>query len=297
MDLFCSTVIPTVNRPTLSAAVESVLSQQPRAGAEVIVVNDSGAPLPPMSWQSSRGVSVLTTGRHERSVARNAGAAVARGRYLHFLDDDDLLLPGALTALETLSETVDNSGVWLYGDYRTVDREGDFLAEFRPGLVGNIFAMLVAGESIPFQASLLRTSAFFRAGGFWQDPAIVGVEDRELGRRLALLGTVAYTPVTVATIRVGENGSTTNWATIAEGDRLGREQALSRSRAFARARESASSCYWRGRVARAYLASGGWNLRRGRFGTCTQRTAAAAAIGAPALPAPSFWRGLLKPAR
>ena len=45
--MFSSTVIPTVNRPTLSRAVRSVLQQNFTADDfEVIVVNDSGQPLP-----------------------------------------------------------------------------------------------------------------------------------------------------------------------------------------------------------------------------------------------------------
>ena len=95
--MFCSTVIPTIGRSTLSRAVCSVLQQSFTADEfEVIVVNDSGSPLPDADWQHSDHVRVLHTNRRERSVARNTGAAIAEGRYLHFLDDDDWLLPGAL---------------------------------------------------------------------------------------------------------------------------------------------------------------------------------------------------------
>jgi len=51
---------------------------------EVIIVNDSGQPLPEADWQKSKRVRIINTNRRERSVARNAGAAIARGRYLHF---------------------------------------------------------------------------------------------------------------------------------------------------------------------------------------------------------------------
>jgi glycosyltransferase involved in cell wall biosynthesis len=85
--MFCSTVIPTIGRPTLSRAVCSLLDQAFTADDfEVIVVNDSGRPLPEMDWQHSAQVRVIDTNRRERSVARNTGAAIAGGRYLHFLD-------------------------------------------------------------------------------------------------------------------------------------------------------------------------------------------------------------------
>ena len=50
------------------------------ADFEVIVVNDSGQPLPDMDWQHCPRVRVIDTNRRERSVARNTGAAIAQGK-------------------------------------------------------------------------------------------------------------------------------------------------------------------------------------------------------------------------
>jgi glycosyltransferase involved in cell wall biosynthesis len=291
MDVFSSTIIPTVNRPTLSRAISSVLEQAfSAADFEVIVVNDSGQPMPDTDWRHSERVRVIDTNRRERSVARNTGAAIARGKYLHFLDDDDWLLPGALDALWALDQTSD--AVWLYGSYQTVDNDGNLIEEFHPGIAGNIFALLVAGEGIPFQVSLLQARQFYAVGGFDPHPTITGVEDRDLGRRMALTGAVAYTPAIVAKIRIGQQGSTTNWATLAESDRRGREKVLSAQNAFARLRGSANSSYWRGRVSRAYFASMVWNLRRKNiFAAASRATAGLVLAGAHTLSA-DFWHGL-----
>lgn len=287
--MLCSTIIPTINRASLPRAVMSVLEQdlEPQEH-EIIVVNDSGEPLPKAPWLASPLITVIDTNRRERSVARNAGAAVARGRYLHFLDDDDVLLPGALPAFWELSQRTE--AAWLFGSWQTVDNDGNLLAEFRPDLHGNISALLVAGESLPLQASLLEARAFFAAGAF--DPAIVGVEDRDLGRRLGLSVEIAHTPALVARIRVGERGSTTKWSTLAEQDRWGREKALGAPNAPSRLRRSAHTCYWRGRVARAYLASTVWNLRKGNALTALSRAAAGVALALPSGFRPSFWQGL-----
>ena len=95
--MFCTSIIPTVGRKTLQRAVQSVLDQNFSADEfEVIVVNDSGSPLPFADWQSSPLVRVIHTDHQERCVARNTAAALAKGTYLHFLDDDDWMLPGAL---------------------------------------------------------------------------------------------------------------------------------------------------------------------------------------------------------
>jgi glycosyltransferase involved in cell wall biosynthesis len=232
-------------------------------------------------------VRVINTNRRERSTARNTGAAIARGKYFHFLDDDDWLLPDAIEAWWDLDQISD--AVWLYGSYQTVNNEGEIIEEIHPERKGNIFALLVAGHAIPLQASLINANAFFVAGAF--DPTITGVEDRDLGRRLALSGEIAYSPRLVASIRIGQIGSTTDWARLAEDDRWGREKALSAPNAFARLRASAYSDYWRGRVSRAYIASSVWNLKRRNILTALGRGMTGLVVVGEHAIKPKFWLG------
>jgi glycosyltransferase involved in cell wall biosynthesis len=83
--MFCSTVIPTIGRSTLSRAVKSVLDQEVDPEQfEVIVVNDSGSPLPEEDWQKSERVTIKSTNQHNRTVARNAVAAIAKGGSINF---------------------------------------------------------------------------------------------------------------------------------------------------------------------------------------------------------------------
>lgn len=301
MEIFSSTIIPTINRSTLSRAVCSVLNQEfSAADFEVIVVNDSGQPLPAMEWQHSERVRVITTNRRERSVARNTGAAIARGKYLHFLDDDDMLLPGALDAFWKLSQDTSNAS-WLYGSYRTVNNDGNLIEEISPGITRDIIALLVAGEALPLQASFFEAKQFFAAGAF--DSTITGVEDRDLGRRIALCTMVAYTPVVVAQIRIGEEGSTTNWAILAEDDRRVREKVLSMQNAPHRLRASANSLCWYGqpirsycygRIFRAYIASMVWNLQRKNWLIASSRAIASLAFVGPQSLTKDFRLGIQK---
>jgi glycosyltransferase involved in cell wall biosynthesis len=289
--MFCSTIIPTISRPSLARAVQSVLDQDfTAADFEVIVVNDSGKPLPEEDWQKSNHVRVINTNRRERSVARNTGAAIAQGSFLHFLDDDDILLPGALQAFWELSQR-DKDAAWLYGSWRIVDNDGNQVDEFHPELRGNISALLVCGEGLPMQASLLRTDAFYAVGAYDAAPIITGVEDRDIGRRISLSGEIAFTAAVVAQIRIGEVGSSTNWKVIAEGDRWGREKALHAPKAFSRIRASITSNYWRGRTSRAYLASMLWNLKRRSLFVAVNRFFEGIAITGLHLFSAEYWRG------
>src|SRR5688572_16908352 len=154
--MFCSVIIPTIGRPTLAQAVNSVLEQDcAAAGFEVIVVNDTGRPLSAGAWRPAEQVRVVTTNRRERSIARNTGAALAKGDYLCFLDDDDWLLPGALQAFRCLAASAPQAG-WLYGGLRVVGGEDRVLGEANSGLNGNCLLQLLGGAWAPLQASLIR---------------------------------------------------------------------------------------------------------------------------------------------
>ncbi|MSP11864.1 MAG: glycosyltransferase family 2 protein [Chloroflexi bacterium] len=121
--IFCSTIIPTIGRETLQRAITSVLEQRlAAANFEIIVVNDSGKPLLDGDWRGDRRVQVIATCCRERSVARNTGAAVARGQYLHFLDDDDWMLPGAFEHFWQLAQRAPHAA-WLYGGSQLVNRQ------------------------------------------------------------------------------------------------------------------------------------------------------------------------------
>jgi glycosyltransferase involved in cell wall biosynthesis len=268
MDIFCSTIIPTIGRASLSQAVESVLNQELKGEqVEVIVVNDSGTPLPPAAWQLLPHVTVIQTNRRERSLARNAGAAAACGRYLHFLDDDDWIEP---LALQTLIDLAQRSGApWVYGSTQTHDRNGQPLIELHHGLQGNCFLPVMAGEWIPLQASLISAEAFFAVGGF--NPLLCGPEDIDLLRRVALRCEIAGTDSIVANILLGQTGSTTDRDRHPIQSRWAREQILDESGVFARLKDSLThqvageQAAWHGRIVRIYLTSALWNLQRRRL--------------------------------
>lgn len=293
--MFCSTIIPTIGRPTLSRAVESLLQQDiPDNDYEIIIVNDSGTDLTEGDWQRHERLKVISTNCRERSVARNTGAALAKGNYLHFLDDDDWLTPGALRRFYELSQKTSTG--WLYGSSQLVDQHGRSLIRLEHGLQGNCFIQVLAGEWIPLQASLIKTQAFFDVGGF--NPRLAGPEDIDLLRRISLTEDLAgFTEVAAYLVRNDPN-TTTDYARHPELSRLAREEILDKPAVFNRMWASASSGYWRGRVVRAYTTSVVWNLLHERAFTAASRAVyglVGLGLSGRHIFSEAFWRAIAHP--
>jgi glycosyltransferase involved in cell wall biosynthesis len=266
--MYCSIIIPTVGRSSLTRAVESVLQQRlPEENFEVIVVNDSGKPLPQAHWQTSEQVQVINTNKRERSVARNTGAAAAKGKYLHFLDDDDWVVPGAYQHLWKLSRT--SNAKWLYGITQLVNRQEEPQIQLRHGLNGNCFVHVMSGEWIPLQSSWIERRTFMKVGGF--NPLLAGPEDIDLLRRIVLEHEVAETPNLISQVIMGGEGTTTDYAHHSEASRWAREHILNASGVQNRMAASASSPSWKGRIFRVYMTSVVWNLKQRQFFTALSR--------------------------
>jgi glycosyltransferase involved in cell wall biosynthesis len=266
--MYCSIIIPTVGRSSLTRAVESVLQQRlPEEGFEVIVVNDSGKPLPEADWQTFEQVQVINTNTRERSVARNTGAAASKGKYLHFLDDDDWVVPGAYQYLWKLSRT--SNAKWLYGITQLVNRQEEPQIQLRHGLNGNCFVHVMSGEWIPLQSSWIERKTFMKVGGF--NPLLAGPEDIDLLRRIVLEHEVAETPNLISQVIMGGEGTTTDYAHHSEASRWAREHILNASGVQTRMAASASSPSWKGRIFRVYMTSVVWNLKQRQFFTALSR--------------------------
>jgi glycosyltransferase involved in cell wall biosynthesis len=264
--IYCSIIIPTISRQSLSKAVESVLTQEfPQENIEVIVVNDSGLELPQEAWQASERVQVINTQKRERSFARNAGAAIARGKYLLFLDDDDTLLPNALNSFLKLSEQ--ESANLYYGGYNICFPDGRPKFTYRPDETGNCLIRLLMAEWIPLQASMIEKEAFFHVGGY--NPKMVPHEDIDFTLKMAYNHNFAVTNSVIFNYLVDRNTSTTDQSNFFDEFYEMRETILDMPSAFNRIRESAcDQCekteYWKGRVSGIYFSSMARNWKHKR---------------------------------
>lgn len=138
-----SVIIPTKDRPEmLTQAIHSVLNQT-FTDLEIIVVNDGGVDVQSViSRLNTRGNIVYK--KHDRaldrSAARNTGIRAARGKYIAYLDDDDIYYPNHI---ETLIKFLENGEYKIAytdavmaqqekknGEYVTVNRSAPYSLDF-----------------------------------------------------------------------------------------------------------------------------------------------------------------------
>ena len=113
-------LIPTFRRPALlREAIDSALAQQ-GVSVEIVVVDDSaeGGARDTVASIADARITYLhndppSGGRP--ALVRNAGLHLARGRFIHFLDDDDRAVPGFYRAAVTAFEANPNKGVVFGG--------------------------------------------------------------------------------------------------------------------------------------------------------------------------------------
>ena len=98
MQPLVSVIIPAYNCVEfVSHAINSVLKQN-YENKEIIVVNDGSTDDTPDVLESfGDQITVVNKENGGAPTARNAGLRIARGKYIAFLDADDLWLDGKLT--------------------------------------------------------------------------------------------------------------------------------------------------------------------------------------------------------
>ena len=97
-------VVPTHARPVqIEACLDGLSRLDPVPGGFEIVIVDDGSPRSIetliAAWRDRLPIRLIVRARGGPAKARNDGAEMARGRYLAFIDDDCIPLPGWLSAL------------------------------------------------------------------------------------------------------------------------------------------------------------------------------------------------------
>ena len=179
-----SVIIPTHNRwPMIGEAVESVLAQSFQ-DFELIVVDDGSSDGSAENIKGlGRDIRIIVQSRCGVSAARNYGASVARGRYLAFLDSDDLWLAEKL-AVQTAfmmehpeMQICQTEEIWL----RHGKRVNPKAKHRKPS--GDIFRASLELCLVSPSAVMMTKKLFDEKGGF--DESFPVCEDFDLWLRIA----------------------------------------------------------------------------------------------------------------
>jgi glycosyltransferase involved in cell wall biosynthesis len=184
-----SVVVPTRDRcQKLSLALRSALGQH-HVDLEVVVVDDGSTDATERVVSDLRDARIRFVRLAEPggvSNARNAGVAMARGRWIGFLDDDDVWAP---TKLARQLDVMESSGrVWSYAGDVMVDVDLNILAGAPPPSPDEVMRSLERHNSVPAGASnvIVHRDALSTVGPF--DPSLTNGEDWDMWIRLGRLG-------------------------------------------------------------------------------------------------------------
>src|SRR6266545_3439367 len=166
-----SVIIPTHNRANLlREALDSVYAQEgvgKQFEMEIVVVDDASSDATPETVRQYPEVQYI---RHDtnqgESAARNTGIKASQGKYVAFLDDDDLWLPHKLSVQVPVLETHPEAGV-VYGQ-NVIRNEGidNLWPDTHRAPSGDVFCTFLVEDFITINTVVVRREVIRKAGYF-----------------------------------------------------------------------------------------------------------------------------------
>ena len=206
-----SVIIPTHNRAKLlEEALASVYSQE-GAGSEfemeIIVVDDASSDATPEIARRHPDIRYLRLDKNRGvSGARNAGIKASTGKYVAFLDDDDVWIPYKLSLLVPILENNPHIAV----AYSQIIIKCGNNIEIQPDAdapSGYLFEALLMKDFLGILNILVRRETFETAGYF--DEGLTTFEDIDWMLRLAFHYCFSFKPGPVAIYRLSHQGNFT----------------------------------------------------------------------------------------
>ena len=136
-------LIPFYNRVQwVVEAVQSVLDQT-YTDFEIILIDDgSTEDVTPLQQLADERIRYVRQANKGSAAARNVGLDLARGRYIAFLDSDDLFMPDKLEKQVTCMEQRPDV-VISHTSYQQMSREGEYIKDIQSGkFSGKVYPLI-----------------------------------------------------------------------------------------------------------------------------------------------------------
>ncbi|WP_299413487.1 glycosyltransferase [Acaryochloris sp. IP29b_bin.148] len=180
-----SVIITTYNSmPYFPETLTSVLRQS-FTDFEIIIIDD-GSTDQTTTWTSQINdprVKLISQSNQGVSVARNTGISHAQGKYLAFLDGDDLWKTTKLEQQVRLLDDYSEIGLvhtWL----ALIDEQSHLTGRvMQPVAEGEVWQQIIENNMVACSAAMVRRCCLEKVGGF--DPDLLVAEDWDLWIRLA----------------------------------------------------------------------------------------------------------------
>ena len=181
-----SVIIPAYNaEKTIHETIESVLNQT-FTDFELIIVNDGSTDntLEVISQIDDSRLKVFSYPNAGVSASRNRGVSHAVGKYISFIDADDLWTSNKLKAqLEAIQKEPQAAVAYSWTDF--IDQEGKFIdRDERVTYSGDVYPQMLVRDFLSSASNvMIRRRAFIESGRF--DESLAGAADWDLFLRLA----------------------------------------------------------------------------------------------------------------
>jgi glycosyltransferase involved in cell wall biosynthesis len=197
-----SVVIPLYNKAGfIKRAIDSVLMQT-LDDYEIIVVDDGSTDKGPaiVNRYDDLRIRLVSQKNSGVSAARNSGIKAAAGKYISFLDADDLWKPCYLEIVSTMIEQFPDAGAYATA-YEEVMPDGKVVfpryraipSRHWQGLLPNYFKSALGPPPVFSSATTVPKKIFQRIGGFI--PGVPIGEDLDMWGRIALTYPIAFSSI------------------------------------------------------------------------------------------------------
>jgi glycosyltransferase involved in cell wall biosynthesis len=203
-EIKASTVIPAYNAErTIAQVVESALAQN-YSNQEIIAVNDGSTDNTASILHRYRDrIRIIDQPNRGAAGARNTGIAHAEGKYIAFLDSDDLWLPDKLNKMIAVLDAHPSASL-AFSEFAIFSKPG---VECGHSALGHAPSMRELMESLPpilTSTWVVQKDALERVGGFSESFRGQGYEDSWMLLLLRELGEFVYVPERLAIYTVRE---------------------------------------------------------------------------------------------